>query len=517
MKKVVTGNDLQEKIIESVDYLTNIVKMTLGPQGNNVIIDHSLFSPFVTNDGATIAQNIESEDAVINTILEITKEAALKTDEIVGDGTTTTLVLLQSLIKSCLDLIKNGKNPMILKKDLNCYLHEIIKKLELEKIKPKKEHLCSIATIAAKDEKIGKVVSQAFSKVKSKTAITIKEVPEDILEIHFQKGYQFDLKLASDYFLKDQKKLTITNAQILLIHDLSNDLDTLYPIFSDCIKNQKSLIILANNFDDFLVKEIISLNLDQQFTCILGKILDYGTNERKIVKDIEILTDASLALDSQNITYENMGYIKEINLTNDYGIINFELTPKIKKYFSSIKEESIDLKNDFEIDFYQKRIAMFQNGLAEILVGAPTKTECHEKKMRIMDALGATDSASKGILLGGGVTLLKIAHELSTENPIRAIFKKTLESPFKQILINSGIDESLILKEIENKNFEIVYNVTLEQLERKEITSVWDSFKVVLESLINATSIATMLFTTTSLVINEQEHTLNKTNEYTEI
>ena len=194
MKKVLTRKALQEKMLESVDYLVDIVKTTLGPQGSNVIIDHSMFSPFVTNDGATIARNIESEDAVVNTILEITKEASLKTDEVVGDGTTTTLVLLQSILHSSLNLIQEGMSPMLLKKELNLYLEEIIRKLEQEKILPTDKHYQSIAYIAAKDEKIGRIVASTFQQVKSKNAISIKEVEKNTLEVHRSEEHTSELQ-----------------------------------------------------------------------------------------------------------------------------------------------------------------------------------------------------------------------------------------------------------------------------------------------------------------------------------
>lgn len=517
MKKVLTRKALQEKMLESVDYLVDIVKTTLGPQGSNVIIDHSMFSPFVTNDGATIARNIESEDAVVNTILEITKEASLKTDEVVGDGTTTTLVLLQSILHSSLNLIQEGMSPMLLKKELNLYLEEIIRKLEQEKILPTDKHYQSIAYIAAKDEKIGRIVASTFQQVKSKNAISIKEVEKNTLEVHYLNGYRCDIELASDYFLKDQKNLSLSDARILIIQDVVSELEPLSFLLNDCMANKKNLVILAHDYDENVVKELVSLNLENALTCLLCKITDYGMHQRKIEKDIEVLTNAKIVLDYYTISLENLGTIKEITFTQTDMILKFDKTSKINTYLSLLKEESKSLDSEFESDFYHKRMAMIECGLAEIWVGAPTKTECHEKKMRIMDALGAINSASGGIILGGGVTLLKIARELKEESLISFIFKEALASPFKQILNNAGLDVSSIQEEITKANFESVFNVTSEQLETREATSVFDSYSVILNSLIHACSIATMLFTTTSLVINEHVNTLSKTNEYTEI
>ncbi len=517
MKKVMTGLSLQEKMLESVDYLVDIVKTTLGPQGRNVLIDHSMFSPFVTNDGATIAQNIESEDAVINTILEITKEASLKTDEIVGDGTTTTLVLLQSLFHSCLKQIQAGKSPMILKKEMNHDLQVLIDKLARDKSVPNQKHLLSIARIAAKDEEIGTMVASVFERVKHQNAITIKEVSNTTLKVLYLTGYQCAIELASDYFLREQKSLSLSQAHVLIVQDLVSDLEPLHFILNDCMADQKSLVLLAHDFDEQVVKEMVSLNLEKSLTCVLFKVADYGLHQRKIEKDLEVLTNAKIVLDYPSLSLENLGRIEEITFTQNEAILKFEKTPKINHYFSLLKEESKNLKSDFEIDFYQKRMAMIQNGLAEIWVGAPTKTEGHEKKMRIMDALGAINSANEGVLLGGGVALIKVAHELEGLSPVSITFKEALEAPFKQILLNAGLDVSSIQKEIENSNFEKVYNVNLEKMEEKESTTVLDPFSVLVNSLIHATSIATMLFTTSSLVINEHDNHLNKTNEYTEI
>lgn len=517
MKKIVTGEILQEKMKESIHLLCDTVKTTLGPKGNNVIIDHSLFTPFITNDGATIAKNIESEDEVVNTILEIAKEASLKTNDTVGDGTTTTLVLLESIFDESLKCIQNGTNPILLKQEFHTSLQKIIKAIEELKMKPNTTTLENIAKIAANDEEIGSLVSEVFLKVKTKNAITIKEIEETTLNVSFLKGYSLDIHLASDYFLKNQKNLNYKNAVVLLINDFVDNLENISFVLNDCINNNKNLIVIASDFDENVVQEMISLNLQDVLDCCLIKIAEYGMRQRIVAKDLEVITNAKIVENYNQITLENLGFVKGIMINKDIARIDFETTPKIKEYLTRIEQEEKEIQDDFDECFYQKRIAMLESGIAEIVVGAPTKTECHEKKMRIDDAICALESAQDGILPGGGVTLLKIANEMKIQNTADAILKKALEKPFMQILLNSGLEVESIYKEIKKVHYEKVYNVHKNQFEDCNNTIVVDSSKVIIKTLENACSIATMLLTTTSLIINEYDNNANKTNEYTEL
>ncbi|MCI8575889.1 MAG: hypothetical protein HFI09_05400 [Bacilli bacterium] len=517
MKQVVSGKILQDKMKESINYLCETVGYTLGPKGSNVIIDHSLFTPFITNDGATIAKNIESEDEIVNTILEIAKEASLKTNDIVGDGTTTTLVLLQSLFNSSINYIENGMNPIFLKKKIILYLKEILSKLEKEKRKPNQENMLQIAMNAANDLELGKCAYQAFSKVQNKNAIAIHEVSEDNLRVNFLQGYLLDTELLSDYYLKDQNSLTLSRAKVLIIHDYFSDLENISFILNDCINNKQNLIIFVNDYDESVLKEVLSLYLSNDLSCFLLKISEYGLHQRKLEKDIEMITKASIIENYNFITPENLGFIENVTINKNQTRFDFHNNLQTQKYIDLIKEEMNGYQDEFEIAFYQRRIAMFQNGLAEILVGAPTKTECHEKKMRLEDAICALDSCQEGILLGGGVTLLKIAEEITTDDEVKMIFKETLKKPFFQILSNAGIDSTKIYQEIRNNKFQKIYNVNTEQFESITDLSIIDPFLVTKSSLCNAISIATMLFTTRSLVINEHCNQLNKSNEYTEL
>lgn len=515
MKKVISGKPLQEKMQESITLLCDTVKLTLGPKGNNVLIDHSLFTPFITNDGATIAKNIESEDEVVNTILEIAKEASLKTNEMVGDGTTTTLVLLQSIYESSLQCIEQGTNPILLKKELDAYLKEVLNVIESLKLEVDKNKMNAIASIAANDEEIGTFLSEVYQKVGSKSAITIEEVEEPMLKVSYQKGYHLETHLASEYFLNEQKEIEYQNASVLIFHDTLLNIEDIAFVLNDCIKNKKSLVIFAEDFEENLIRGIVAMNLEEELNCCLLKISEYGMRKRELEKDLEMITNAKVIENS--ISLENIGFCKRIRITKDKVCLDFETTKKTNEYVNLLKEEAKEMKDVYDQNFYEQRIALFSNGIATIKVGASTKTETHELKMRVEDALCALESAKDGVVLGGGVTLLKVANQIKGDTNAERIFKEALEVPFKQILTNAGVEFKPIKEEIQNSDFQKVYNIQKEKWEEPNSSSVIDSFHVTIQSLKNAVSIATMLFTTNSLVINEYTNNVNKENEYTEI
>lgn len=515
MKKVISGKELYKVMQESVNLLCDTVKTTLGPKGCNSIIDHSDFSPFITNDGATIAKNIESEDVAVNTILEIAKEASLKTNDTVGDGTTTTLVLLQSIFNESLKEIEKGINPIFLKKELDKSLEKIIKELEKQKINTQEKHLKSIATIAANDEELGNLISQVYKKVKDRSAITIEEIEENKTELDYQSGYTFPISLASPYFLKENSFLSLKDSLILMINDFLNDIEQISPILNDVIHNKKSLVIITNDFEETFVQNIVSLHLNNQMDCYLIKIEEYGLKQRTITKDLEQITNAVIVEDISKMTSLNIGIMKSIHITKEQATIEFSKNEKMEHYIKKLTNEEQHISDSFEKDFIKKRIAMFTSGLVTIKLGAQTKTERREKKMRLVDALCAVESTKEGILPGGGISLLKLANQLKIQNKADKIFKIALTKPFEQILMNAGNDINTIKNTLNEKKNQTLFNTQTNQFEEIEKTNVIDSFAIIKNALKNATSIATMLLTTTSLIINEYEKKM--TNDFDEL
>ncbi len=498
MKKVVSGKVLKEKMQEAVNLLCDSVKMTLGPGGNNAIIDHSSFSPFITNDGVTIAQNIESDDEVINTILELAKEASIKTNEKAGDGTTTTLVLLQSIFNQGLKLIEEGLNPIILKNELINFLPQLITQIQKHSYEPTKNDYLNIATSSANDETIGKLVSEAFTKIKNKEAIMIKESNEDKTTLEFLNGYTTNIT-TSIYYFQEYSEINYENPNLLIVEEQLEDIEQIAQFINDTIQTQEPLIIITSDYTDQCEEEVLTLNLSEKLKIILLKIEEYGLNKNIILNDLKVLINA-----------KNFGKVNNIKINKEQVTISFTKNEKIN---TKIKQIKIEKNNEFN----QKRLAMFENGLAFIIVGATTSTERREMKMRVEDALCSINQASDGVCIGSGLTYYQISQNLTEETNAQKILRTALKKPFEQIIKNSGLNYENIILEIKNNNYQKLYNVKLNCFENINKTKVIDATNVIINALSNAISIASMLLTTNVLIINEYQNNFNKINDYSEL
>ena len=513
MKKIIYGNELYEKMSEAINLLCNTVKITLGPKGNNVIIDHSSFSPFITNDGVTIAENIESEDEVINTILTLAKEASIKTNDIVGDGTTTTLVLLEGIFNQGLKLIKEGYNSIILKKELNTYLDKLI--IELENIShiPTNNDLYNVAKTSSNDNLIAKNIYDAYTKTKNINAINIKEIDSNTSHIEYLNGYRFETVLASNYFLNEQNTIEYNNPNILIINNKLENIESIAEILNEVIKKNESLIIISDDYNDDVVNDLVSLYLSNEIKICLLKTPSYGHKAHEILKDISVITNSNI-VKNDYITLNNLGKVNNIVISNEEVIISFDYNDNIKKLIKEIKSNN---ENEIEKNFNDLRISMLSTTVANILVGATTTTERRELKMRYIDALHAIDISTKGILPGAGIALLKLRSNIKLESDIDKLFYNVLYLPFKQILINSGLDDKEIYDNIKKYNFNKLYNINKSNYENINDTLVIDPTFVLLNALKNAVSISSMLLTTSHLIINEYKNNLNKISDYNEM
>ncbi len=515
MKKIVSGEELRVKMEEAINLLCDTVKSTIGPKGSNVIIDHSTFSPFITNDGVTIAENIESEDAVINTILELAKEASLKTNDLVGDGTTTTLVILQSLFNEGLNLIRKGINPVMLKKELDNTLKEIVNLIERYSHIPSKEEMAYIASVSSNDEEIGKIISEVYLNILEKSAITIKESDEAFTKVNYLKGYIFESLIPSLYFLEGLNTKEYLNPYILLFNNKLDDIEILANILNYIIKNNSSLIIMAQDYSDDLINTILNLNLENHLNIMLLKIPEYGIRQNSILEDIGAISQSTITDSLEILQVNYLGKVEKAHINNEKVYLSFKFNDLIKERIIKLNEE---VKNtETEQEFIKKRLAMFNNGVAEILVGAQTTTERREKKMRFDDALWAISSASKGVTSGGGLTLAYISSLLNNNDKGTNLLKKALLKPMEQILINAGLDYNKIFMKLKESNYKLLYNVKTDNYENITKTKVLDSKEVLISAVSNAVSIAGMILTTTSIVINEYQNNLNKVNDYNEL
>lgn len=504
MKKVISGKELKEQMKEAVSILYEAVSKTLGPMGNNVLINTSETSPFITNDGVTIARSIESEDKVLNTILEILKEASLKTNETVGDGTTTTLVLLEKIFNLGLEEIEKGKNPMELKKELEYTTNTIISFLETKKRAIKEEEYHAIAALSANDQKIGSLVSEVFQKVLSKYSIRLEESPNEQTYYEIKKGYCFENNMNDIYFEK-AKELYLDNCSVLIVRGYLESLEEISIILNEFLNTKKALLILVEDCSEEAKNDALLYHLNEQGKIFLCPLPNFASRKISLMKDIEVLTNSkSVNLALENITWENLGksdniIIKKENIT----IINEN--DNIKNRVAMIKEEIKNTNEDYEREFLEERASMLERGIAYIYVGGVTKPEKREKIMRFEDAICALETAKKGVVPGEGLMFLEASATLKELTTGDKILKESLTKPFEKILSNSGISTNKILPKIQKENYQILYNIKKEEFESIKNTKIIDPYEVLIETLKNAVSIATILLTTTCLVINEIE------------
>lgn len=516
LKKVVNGIELKEKMSTAINLLCDTVKSTLGPKGNNIIIDHSAFSPFITNDGVTIAENIESADPVINTILELAKEASIKTNTTVGDGTTTTLVLLQSIFNEGLKEINQGLNPIILKKRLEEDLKIIKQKILSLSKNPTLRDLEKIATTSSNSKEIGKIISKAYSKVQKKNAIRIKEGEDAKTEVVYHRGYIFDTLLASPYFLDDKSIIEIEQPYLLIVNNYLQDVEEIAIYLNEALETNKTLVIIAEDYSDNITNDILAINQEKSTKIYLLKTPEFGKNKQDLLKDLELISQGRIIENINNSNLSNLGLLDSLKITLAETIVYFEQTDRIKKKIAEL-QNLLSNSKPVDADFLAKRIAMYENGIIDIFVGAITKTERRELKMRYDDALCAIDSAKTGILPGSGLALYKVSAELNSKELSENILKKALKEPFNQIMTNSGLPATEIISKINTSKCQKVYNILTEKYESLEDTTVLDATSVIINALENATSIASMLLTTSSLVINEYQNNLHKVSDFSEI
>ena len=516
MKKVVAGKELNDKMDQAIELLCNTVKTTLGPKGSNIIIDHSAFNPFITNDGVTIAENIESDDAIINTILQLAKEASINTNSTVGDGTTTTLVLLQSIYNLGKKMINDGMNPILLKKELARSTKEIIKLITQYSHIPSEEESLNIIVTSANSKEIGKDIYQAYTLTTDSRTIYLKESNNEKTEIIYKKGYVIDTLIASTFFFKDEKEINITYPYILILNNTVDNMEDIARVINEVISTNRSLIIMAEDYSDFFVKQVINLFLENNLLIYLLKVPEYGSRKLDIFNDLALISNAKIVDDVLNINFNSLGQVESVKINSEETTFSFVTTEKIKSKIKRL-EDLINESNEGEKEFLLRRITMFKKGVVDICIGAPTKTERRERKMRYDDALCSLRSASKGVLPGGGVILYKLGFNIKETTRGESILKEALKTPLKQILINSGLDYEKIINELKKDDFNKIFNVKTNNYESMDKSEILDSTSVLCNSISNAVSISSMLLTTTSLIINEYINNTEKISEFAEL
>ena len=500
MKEVISNNELRNVIRSASNLICDAVSSSLGPKGNNVLVNTIEEPVFITNDGVTIASSIASLDKRVNTVLEIIKEASLKTDETVGDGTTTTLVLLQKIINDGLDEIEKGKNAVVLKNELLECLEVILKEINKLKRIPSNDDLIRVASISSNDKKIGNIIFEVYSKMKNKYSIRFEESKTDETYYEIKKGYSLDIDILNMYF-DNKDEIVLNNVYILILNGYLSSLNEISDIVNESLSRNKNIIVFCDDYEESILKEAYIYNLRDNKNIFVFKYPDYASRKEMIKEDISILTSSKIKdINLDNIYFSDLGHCQKV-IINKEEIILINDNENIDNHLLKLKSKKIN--DEYEREFIEERISKLENGIATIYVGGITKTEKREKIMRFIDAINAVDIASKGVVVGEGITLLKVSDVIPNDTIGEKILKESLKVPFKKIIDNSGLNYEKINKVITDSNYNLIYNFETNNYESINDTSIIDPVNVVIESLKNACSIGSLLLTTNYLVINE--------------
>ncbi|MBS7389968.1 MAG: chaperonin GroEL [Oscillospiraceae bacterium] len=519
-KQIIYGEEARKALQSGIDKLSNTVKITLGPKGRNVVLDRKYGAPLITNDGVTIAKEVELEDAFENMGAQLVKEVATKTNDVAGDGTTTATLLAQALVREGMKNVAAGANPMVVKKGMQMAVDAAVKaiKANAQPVKSSSD-IARIATISAADEFVGKLIADAMEKVTADGVITIEESKTSETYSDVVEGMQFDRGYISPYMVTDTDKMeaVIDDAYILITDKKISSIQEVLPLLEKILQAGSKLVIIAEDVEGEALSTILVNKLRGTFTCVCVKAPGFGDRRKEMLQDIAILTGgqvitSDLGLELKDTDIPMLGRAKQVKITKETTTIVDGAGDKdsIKARVSQIKSQIEDTTSEFDREKLQERLAKLAGGVAVIRVGAATETEMKEKKLRIEDALAATKAAvEEGCVAGGGVALLNAIPEveklLDTDDADLKtgvnIVVKAIEEPVRQIASNAGLEGSVIVNEIVNKNKKgYGFDFGKEEYVDMFKQGILDPAKVTRSALQNAASVAAMVLTTESLV-----------------
>ena len=518
-KEIKFGAEARAALGRGVDQLTDTVRVTLGPKGRNVVLDKSFGSPLITNDGVTIAKEIELEDAFENMGAQLVKEVATKTNDVAGDGTTTATVLAQAMITTGMKNLEAGANPIILRKGMkkatDCAVEAIAK---MSAKVNGKEHIARVAAISAGDEEIGQLVADAMEKVSGDGVITIEESKTMQTELDLVEGMQFDRGYISAYMANDMDKMeaTLDNPYILITDKKISSIQEILPLLEQVVQSGAKLLIIAEDVEGEALTTLIVNKLRGTFNVVAVKAPGYGDRRKAMLEDIAILTggqviSSELGLELKDTTMEQLGRAKSVKVEKENTIIVDGEGEKeaIKARITQIKKQIDETTSDFDKEKLQERLAKLAGGVAVIRVGAATETEMKEVKLRLEDALAATRAAvEEGIISGGGSAYIHASKDVEKlrdtlegdEKTGVNIVLKALESPLYNIAMNAGLEGSVVVNKVKDLETGMGFDVLKEEYVNMVNDGILDPTKVTRSALQNATSVAATLLTTESVV-----------------
>lgn len=523
-KEIKFGAEARTALEAGVNQLSDTVRVTLGPKGRNVVLDKSYGAPLITNDGVTIAKEIELEDAFENMGAQLVKEVATKTNDVAGDGTTTATVLAQAMVNAGMKNLAAGANPIILRKGMKKATDVAVDAIAKMSSKVNgKEHIARVAAISAGDEEVGQLVADAMEKVSGDGVITIEESKTMLTELDLVEGMQFDRGYISAYMATDMDKMeaTLESPYILITDKKISNIQEILPILEQIVQSGAKLLIIAEDVEGEALTTLIVNKLRGTFNVVAVKAPGYGDRRKAMLEDIAILTggqviSSELGLELKDATMDQLGRAKSVKVQKENTVIIDGEGDKaaIEARISQIRKQIEETTSDFDREKLQERLAKLAGGVAVIRVGAATETEMKEAKLRLEDALAATRAAvEEGIIAGGGSAYIhaskevaKLADTLEGDEKTGAqIVLKALEAPLFHIVANAGLEGSVIINKVRESEVGVGFDALKEEYVNMVEAGILDPAKVSRSALQNATSVASTLLTTESVVANIKE------------
>lgn len=521
-KEILFNEEARRALGRGVDQLANAVKVTLGPKGRNVVLDKKFGSPTITNDGVTIARDIELPDPFENMGAQLVKEVATKTNDVAGDGTTTATVLAQAMIQEGMRNVAAGANPMILKKGIETAVKTLVEEIKKRSIKVSgQSEIAQVASVSAADEEIGGLIAEAMEKVGNDGVITVEESKGLQTALNVVEGMQFDRGYISPYMVTDPDRMeaVMDNPYILITDRKISAIADMLPTLEKVVKVGKELLIIAEDVEGEALATLVVNRLRGTFKAVAVKAPGFGDRRKAMLEDIAILTggtviteDMGRKLDSVELT--DLGTARQVRITKDETTIIDGVGDKdvIAKRVSQIRAQVEETTSEFDREKLQERLAKLSGGVAVIEVGAATEVEMKDKKLRIEDALNATRAAvEEGIVAGGGTTFIDIIPALNTleatgdvQTGINLV-KRAVEEPLRQIAYNAGLEGSVVVEKVKNTEAGIGFNALTEEYIDMVKAGIVDPAKVTRSALQNAASIASLVLTTETIVADKVE------------
>ena len=519
-KMIQFGEEARKAMQSGVDKLANTVKVTLGPKGRNVILDKKFGSPLITNDGVSIAREIELEDPYENMGAQLVKEVATKTNDVAGDGTTTATLLAQAIIREGLKNVTAGANPILIRSGIRKAVDVAVEEIKnISKPVAGKEDIARVAAISAADEEIGTLISDAMEKVGNEGVITVEESKSMGTELDVVEGMQFDRGYVSPYMATDTEKMEalLDNPLILITDKKITNIQEILPILEQIVQNGRKLLIIAEDVEGEAMATLVVNKLRGTFNCVAVKAPGFGDRRKEMLQDIAVLTGGEviseeLGRDLKEVTLDMLGQAESVKVTKENTTIVNGKGEKslIKERINQIKTQIEETSSEFDKEKLQERLAKLSGGVAVIKVGAATETELKERKLRIEDALAATKAAvEEGIVPGGGTAYVnainKVAELTSEVDDTQVginIIVKALEEPMRQIAINAGLEGSVIIEKVKYSEAGIGYDALNDKYVNMLQAGIVDPTKVTRSALQNAASVASTFLTTEAAVVD---------------